>query len=522
MRLVPKWLPLIGLIFIVALAAFFRLHGLKSIPAGLYVDEAINGNNALEALKNGGLRVFYPENNGREGLFINLQALSVAIFGNEPWALRLVSAIFGILTVFGMWLLAKELWQSDAAAFLASFLTAVSFWHVNFSRIGFRAISAPFFLVFGFYFLLRGFNSIKPAARSLFSIFYFIFSGLFFGLGFHTYIAYRVLPLLLVVVFWLAWRNAEQPERQRLRPAILCFLIAIFLVALPLGIYFLRHPADFFGRAKEVSILAKPAKDTLFNIFKTLGMFNIRGDWNWRHNFAGKPMLWWPVGLLFLAGLAMSVKHLRRAPADLRYSLPPAWLGIMLLSNFLSPEGSPHALRALVALPAVFLLATEGGLRLYELLIKRFSRNVVLACAGIFLVVHVFATWNLYFRQWAPNPAVAEAFSANYVAEARYLQSLPAPEAKYVVVNYGWDDVIVRGLPSAAQTIVFLAGGWDGQKLQANTLRFIREENLTSLKAPTGAVLVPIQKSERTEKLILKRWPKAKVIKFNYFTAYKI
>jgi hypothetical protein len=32
---------------------------------------------------------------------------------------------------------------------------AVSVWHVTFSRNGFRAISAPFFMVFGFYFLLR-------------------------------------------------------------------------------------------------------------------------------------------------------------------------------------------------------------------------------------------------------------------------------------------------------------------------------------------------------------------------------
>jgi len=519
MRLVTKLVPLLGLILIMAMAAGFRLWGLKSIPPGLYIDEATNGNNALEALKTGP-RVFYPENNGREGLFINLQALSVAIFGNEPWALRLVASLLGILTVLGMWLLAKELWQSHQAAFLASFLIAASFWHINFSRIGFRAISAPFFLVFGFYFLLKAFNSLK--SNSKFYILNSIFSGLFFGLGFHSYIAYRVMPLAVAIILWGKWRVMEPRGRQRFKYACLYFLAAIFLAALPLGIYFLKNPADFWGRAVEVSILKKSAYDAARNVILTLGMFNVRGDWNWRHNFAGRPLLWWPVGILFLAGLAVSAKRLKRENAPLQALLPIAWLAVMLIPNLLSPEGSPHALRALVALPAVFLLAGEGAMWLNEFLAKRFSRRLVRALAAVFLGAHVLATWQLYFRQWAPNPAVAEAFGANYVAEARYLQSLPARQAKYVVVNFGWDDVIVRGLPSAAQTVIFLLGGWDDQKLRGDTLRFIREENLAMLQAPAGAVLVPLQKNEKTEELILKRWPKAKVLKFKYFSAYQI
>ena len=115
------------LISILIIAAFFRLYNLKEFPPGLYPDEAMNGNNALEALSSGhilkslmtfgnsgeGFKVFYPENNGREGLFINIQAISVAIFGNFPWALRLVSAIFGILTVLGVYFLAKELFREN-------------------------------------------------------------------------------------------------------------------------------------------------------------------------------------------------------------------------------------------------------------------------------------------------------------------------------------------------------------------------------------------------------------------------
>ena len=57
------------LIFLVA--AFLRFQNLALLPPGLYPDEAMNGNNVLEASKTGNWKVFYPANNGREGLFIN-------------------------------------------------------------------------------------------------------------------------------------------------------------------------------------------------------------------------------------------------------------------------------------------------------------------------------------------------------------------------------------------------------------------------------------------------------------------
>ncbi|MCI0423102.1 MAG: glycosyltransferase family 39 protein, partial [Acidobacteria bacterium] len=136
-------------------AAFFRFNQLELYPPGLYPDEAMNGNNALHSIETGEYRVFYPENNGREGMFINIQSLSVRVFGNTPWALRAVSALFGTLTVAGLYLLTRRLFNWQIAA-IAGFLMAISFWHVVFSRIGFRAIMAPLLLVWGLYFFWRG------------------------------------------------------------------------------------------------------------------------------------------------------------------------------------------------------------------------------------------------------------------------------------------------------------------------------------------------------------------------------
>src|SRR3989338_5795916 len=95
--------PFIALLFVLLLGAIFRFMLISNLPPGLYPDEAMNGNNALEALRNTnfsaedgpslGWKIFYPENNGREGLFINIQALSIYTFGNTARALRIVSSL---------------------------------------------------------------------------------------------------------------------------------------------------------------------------------------------------------------------------------------------------------------------------------------------------------------------------------------------------------------------------------------------------------------------------------------------
>ena len=73
------------LILVMIVAGFLRLYHFTTVTPGLYPDEAMNGNNAIQAIQTGDFKVFYPENNGREGLFINIQALFLKFFGvNEP------------------------------------------------------------------------------------------------------------------------------------------------------------------------------------------------------------------------------------------------------------------------------------------------------------------------------------------------------------------------------------------------------------------------------------------------------
>jgi dolichyl-phosphate-mannose--protein O-mannosyl transferase len=150
----------------------------------------MNGNDALENLETGRMDVFYPQNGGREGLYINIdiETALIYLFGPEPWLLRLPAAVFGILTVWDAYRPAAELF-SVPIGLLACFFMATSFWHVLFSRLGLRAIAAPCFAVWTLYFLLdamRRARDGKPAAARI------VLAGFLCGLGFYTYIAYRV------------------------------------------------------------------------------------------------------------------------------------------------------------------------------------------------------------------------------------------------------------------------------------------------------------------------------------------
>ena len=256
----PKIITGALLVLILAVAVFFRFYNITETPPGLYPDEAANGVNALDAISSGHYKVFYPENNGREGLFMNIQAISVKYFGAYPWSLRIVSGVFGVLTVLGLFLLTQLLW-SPTIALVASYLVAISFWPVNFSRIGFRAIMLPFILVWAFYFLWKGIQN-----RSKILLF---LAGIVYGAGFNTYISWRVSPLLVGILFlaflfsknWnksLPASDAVLPLSRENKKYVIksgfIFLAGTLIMMTPLVYYYLQNPADFMGRAAQVSI----------------------------------------------------------------------------------------------------------------------------------------------------------------------------------------------------------------------------------------------------------------------------
>lgn len=536
---------------IILLGIFFRFFQLYTIPPGLYPDEAMNGNNALEALAINNYKIFYPENNGREGLFINIQALSITLFGAYPWALRIVSALLGTLTILGVYLLAKELFRkknlefrawsfadnisyAEIVALLSSFFIATSYWHINFSRIGFRAIAVPFFSAFGLYFLLKGLRTGK--------IWDLVWAGVFIGLGFHTYIAFRFIPFVIAVpiifYLWQWWNtrasafpaNDSAEMRTSCSPcAVLLFLFITFVVALPIGIYFLKNPGDFLGRGGQVSIFSaeSPLQEFAKSSALTAGMLFVWGDCNWRHNFDCRPELHPLVALFFLIGLIAAIKALRQ-----KYSgLAPAphtlliWCIFMTFPAILTREGLPHALRSIGLIPPVMILAGWGAAVFLEYILRKTERSTqklpefltlskriqykLIILFALLLLVIPFTTYRTYFIKWAYATDTYYAFGQDLWNIGLYLRTLPEITEKFVVVNFDGGDV--RGIPMPAQSIMFTTDTFRDDARRAHRFHYILPSQIDTalipyLTHPTTIVMLNSRDRELT-KYIERQFP---------------
>lgn len=479
---------------VVMLAAALRFWNLENVPPGFYYDEAINANNALETLRGGHFRIYYRDycdlsgyriaDDGREGMMVWILAAFfylAAFFGGSGLSVALARAgpaLFGTLTVFGTWLLAGEMLkqlglpgkQARSVALAAALLLAVSFWHLQLSRIALRVILEPCVLVFAFFFLLRGLRREKTAD--------ILAGSVIFGLGFYTYIPFRVAPLLLPLII-VPWHRHYRAAGRTRRFTVLAAAgaLTVLLVALPILVFFARHPEFFLER---VSAFDEPSGHSLSgqvkSFFSHLGMFSVSGDSGWRHNIAGRPMLPLPVSIMLAAGIATLAGRIRKAlrggdrPSLSAGLLLAAWPLLMMLPSVLTGERLNQALRTVSVIPPVCLLAALGGWRFCQAAAGRVNRRLLGWAVVLVLAAVAFHDPFRYFRVWAVSPEAARAFDRPVVKRARLLAGLPPGSTRVVLWNsFGLTQVAVfiertagwRGVSPDADTIYLPDAGLD-------------------------------------------------------------
>lgn len=525
------YLTVAAVIFAIAILA--RTYHLTTLPPGIYPDEAVNGTDALNALETGNFRWFYPNNYGREGLFMNLIALGFKIFGASVITLKMWSVLFGVLTVAGMMLLARELFSTYRAGLVAGFLYATSFWAINFNRISFRANMLPFTLVFAFYFLFKALRVYPaPIRRNIGQISKnerrsrfgakalefikrvwnwcgekkdYLLAGAFFGFGLHGYIAFRIAPAILVALFLAFWITKKKFLRTYWKEIGL-FLVSALLVALPMLLTFYVHPEYFETRSESVSVFSPKvnqghlARALGESATKTFGMFNFSGDQNWRHNFPGQPQLQSWTGIFFLIGIAVLVyyffhrlyqrmRHGKRSDDFTLSVLLLSWLLAMLLPGLLTYEGLPHSLRTIGALPAALLIVAFAVEILFRFLDRLKSQNAKIISQIFRIVLVALVFWSgavavkTYFIDWAGAPQIHAAFSQNFKNMALYLNNQPARFNKYVIANAG-GQIMDDGLPVSAEVVKVLTHE------RTPGIEYFRPANFDPKKIKTPAKIV--------------------------------
>ncbi len=465
---------------VVALASFLRLWHLDKTPPGVWYDEAYNALDALQASENNDYKIFYPENYGREGLYINILALSFKIFGVNNFALRFPGALFGILTVVGFYLLLRKLKLYHTTVLLAVFALTTSFYHINFSRIAFRAIMVPLLLVWSLYFFFKVVPNLKkreksddasiklktknisPKSMLASKEFNLFLAGLLTGLGLHTYIAYRVVPLIFII-FLIVFLFVYSGFLKKHWKGILFFLLGAIISAGPLLFYFKNNPSAFSGRTDAVSIFNSPEMSTgqafLKSLTYHLQSIILIGDGNQRHNYNSFPLLPSVWGLFFVIGFFISLKEIfltfvnrfrKKEPTKL---FLPSLLGqttfwVMLIPGALSLEGIPHFLRIIGVTPAIFLLTAlpfEYIRRLYLHLknspfykLKLWRWKIMqLAFVGLVatFILAGLSQIYLYFALWGPDPKTAEAFQNDWYVLGKFIKKQPLKKQNYLIFN---------------------------------------------------------------------------------------
>ena len=456
---------------ITLLAGALRFYQLGVVPPGPQFDEAFNAIDASQVIA-GNRPLFLPANGGREVLYTYYQAALGALLGRlDLYTLRLASALAGTLTVPAVYVLVRSLFRrhSQLLAALTALALTVSYWHIHFSHYGIRIILMPLILsgVFGlFWYGCAGGNFLDAEAQrrrertgegekgregesgdgrdasplaprpSPLHWLTFVASGVLAGLGVWNNPTGRFVPfVLLAYVLWLLWRYPARRRWQAGNPLLGLAVtgLAAFVVFLPLGLEFLRHPEFFFGHASEVSVFAErvsgeatPWQLLATNIVRVLGMFSFDGDLEWAHGIPDRPVFDWFMAIPFYIGVALWAWRLlgkakpQPDPDRDALFLFAVWAFVMLAPSVLS-EAAPNYSRTLAAVPPVMLGAGLGLTWIATW--PRLGRSLRAALVAALVLLSGAATFYDYFVRYPAMPEVYYVYDADKVDAVDWMKA---------------------------------------------------------------------------------------------------
>ncbi|MCA9966095.1 MAG: glycosyltransferase family 39 protein [Anaerolineales bacterium] len=450
------------LVLTLLVTAVLRLPHLTTTPPGLHYDEAANAILASEIGWQGERPIFIPSYTGKEVLFFYLAGGLMRLIGSTVLALRLTAAFVGLLTVAATYWLGRELRLGRVVALLAVMLLAVSFWHLVFSRLGFRAITQPLLQALVAATLLRGLR--RQQWRWLLA------SGVLLGLGGYTYLAVRLFPVLLGLAAIPLLRS------QRRWGQLAAWAGVGLLVLLPLLLYFWQHPETFLVRITQVAPGQAASWQAIVASYgKSLGMFFWRGDPYVRFNVAERPLFPPLLAPFLLIGWLMCWRNWPRRDWEqngrLLLILAPF---LMILPTALAlGEIVPSNLRAIGLIPFVFYLPAIGLESVVRGAWRVGSRAWGVGCdlrhtphptpyslllLTPLLLTGLATTWRTYFGQWAADPALFYENDGDLTAVSTYLNQTDTSGKQIYVAALHYQHPTLAFLSRDYERVKWLVG----------------------------------------------------------------
>ncbi len=397
-----------SLVAILLLATFFRLFHLTQSPPALNWDEVSIGYNAYSILKTGrdewGHRFplffkAYGEYKLPGMIYSSIPAITV--FGLNDFSVRLTPALIGVLAVYALYLLGRELFDEKIGLF-ASLLMAISPWHVHLSRASFEAGLALLFFELSALSFVRYLKH-KTQASLLLATCYML-------LAIYTYNSARILVPLFAFTYLFLFRH----HFRRLSKRSAFILFSILLLVLPAYLQLTKPEARIrlntlsilnnqgflqqIGESRGYTRLPSPlpqlihnkythlAYTVFFNYLKTFSteFLFFQGSHYTQRSVQG-------MGLLYLFELPLLIfgfYQLHRQHSQLAKFIIYPWLLLAPLPSAITID-APAALRSLNLLPSLLLIEALGSVYLFKLIR---SKSIILK-----LTLTTFILWNIAY-----------------------------------------------------------------------------------------------------------------------------
>ncbi len=457
-------LILIGLLVV---AFFLRVWQINKVPIALFGDEVDVGYQAYSILKTGKDYYgnfmpihFHSLAEWRTPLYLYSAVPTVALFGITAMGVRLPAVIFGVLSIWALYLLVKELTKNEKLALISAIVLTFSPWHIQYSRAGFEVTELLFFLLMGLYLFFVSFRNSK----------YLWISMVCFALTPWVYSTAKLFTPILMLFLFFVWRKDVLNISKR---HLVFALVALVIVGGPIAVStVVGGGAQRFG---YISVFSDPtiepevgtargidAKargetgtglnptiiDKMFhNKFTFVGgkiannylqpfssefLFN-SGDPNPRHSIDGMGEFYKIEAVTLLLGLIFffTAKTFNTKTK----ALILFWILAGVIPAAITRDGGNHATRLILILPPLVFLVAYGFMRLPKF-------------ASIFYILLFVMSFVFYqHNYWNHNPYQSERWW-----HAGYQEAIQSVKA----IDMNYDNVVIS--TAAEPPWIFFAG----------------------------------------------------------------
>ncbi len=445
-------------LFVILTVAFvLRVWGLNKVPPELFGDELDVGYHAYSILQTG--KDYYGQtlptyihsfSEWRAPLLMYATVPFVAIFGLNEWGVRLPSAVFGLLTIFLLYVLANRT-LGGKTALTAALLMAISPWHLQYSRAAFEVNLLLTLILGGTLTFILGLKKHKWLSLAAF----------LFGLTFYTYSTANVfIPLFVLLLLLIHKKRLLSIERKRLVAPIAISVAMIIPISYQILFGFAGERFGNFNVFNDEEIIreidlkrlgAGPEGALFYNkpIFwgrKILANYGtsfspqflfIDGDVTFRHSVHQVGEFYWWQAPFMVAGFLWFLKKRDRWVLF--------WLGWLLLApipSSLTRDGAIHATRLILMLPPLTILTAAGVKFFLESKLGRVKKPLV---ALLLLIVAIELGLYLH-RYWVDYPKEAWRWWHEGYKEALLFMKTQEKDYETIAFNNTYEPSLIRFL----------------------------------------------------------------------------